>query len=195
MIVEGRHYKKLSSKFRNKPEIIKFRANDKDKIQVLVFFSYACFWCSKINRPLDEWAKSDKKKVKVYFVPVGFNRAYKSLAKAYFTAEKLDSTGKIDDAIFDGLHKHRINYSRVDLLEKVFEKNGIKKELFLETYNSFDVAMKVSKANELTEAYNISATPNIIINCAKESYITNLVYTGNVGMLLTTLDFLIKNKN
>lgn len=190
-IVEGRHYKKLSPTLRNTPIAAEFRAQDRGKVQILIFFSYGCYWCGKINKPIDEWAKKQSDKVAIHFLPVCFNNVFERLAKAFYATEALDTTGKIDDDIFDGIHEQRINYARIDLLTKLFESHGITKEIFQQTFNSFAIGLKVTKAKELTKAYKISATPNIIVNGKTGSYITNLAVCGEVDVLIKTLDYLI----
>jgi len=50
---------------------------------------------------------------------------------------------------------------------------------------------EVKKTIQLTEAYDITATPNIIINCAQKSYMTNLTMVDNIAELFEVIEFLI----
>lgn len=190
-IIVGKHYKTIPDKIRNTNIVSQFIAKDPNKEQVLIFFSYACHWCDILNKPIKEWALQ-KNNVAIYYIPVAFSHVYESLARAYFTAEELDKSGKISDAIYYGILTEQKNYARESLLRELFVKNGIDENLFNSTYNSFAINLKVSDAKSLTEAYNIGSTPNIIVNGKTNSYLTNLAMTKDISVLLQTIDFLLK---
>lgn len=190
-IIEGKHYKILDPKYNAKPDIARFRANDKNKVQVMFFFNYGCHVCSMLNIPFDNWAKD--KKISIYHIPVT-SRGLENLTKAYYTAFELDPSGKIDDAIFKGINEKRINYSRESLLADLFLEYGIPKEKFTKTFNSFAVDRQVKKSIEIVGAYNITATPIIVINGKNKIYLTNLVFTKSIPTLLKTMDFILSKE-
>src|SRR5579863_8613053 len=79
---EGKHYKKLSAKITTDPEVIQFFSKNPNKIQVVEFFSYACFWCKRIHPVLNQWVDKHKDNVILYRVPVVFGQGWDVLAKA-----------------------------------------------------------------------------------------------------------------
>lgn len=191
-IIADKHYKVLPQSYSSNPEIAQFRANDQGKVQALFFFNYGCHICNMLNKPFDEWAAKNSE-IASYHIPVT-SRGLESLTKAYYVAKELDPSGKIDDAIFAGIHQKRINYSRKSLLQKLFVEYGISKKDFELSWDSFSVARQLHNSIDLVAAYKINATPIIIINGKDKIYLTNLVITKDEETLLKTLNFIIKKE-
>jgi len=87
----------------------------KDKIEVLEFFSYGCPHCSDFNPLVSHWAAKLPKDVSFRRVPVGFNRPeWTRLARLYFALESTGDLAKLDAAVFDAIHKERVNLFKAD---------------------------------------------------------------------------------
>lgn len=187
----GKHYKKLSDKVRASNDIKRFVEANNNQTKVAMFFSYACYWCSQLHKPFDTWALQHSS-VKAQKFPVAFNRAWLTLAKAYFTAQVLDPSGNLDDNIFSGIHEHGLQLWEEKALEDFFASKGITKDKFKATMNSFDTDTKVKLADELSIAFEIDATPNVIVTGVKGAYITNLVMTRDKDILFAVIDYLVQ---
>jgi thiol:disulfide interchange protein DsbA len=119
------------------------------------------------------------------------NPIFETLARAYYTASFLDKSGTIDNAIYAGIQDERINYTRESLVQQLFAKYGVSNTAFQKTYNSFAVNMEVAKAKVLTNAYGITSTPHVIVNCKNNTYLTNLTMTKDAAVLVQTLNYII----
>lgn len=188
----GKHYKKLPDRIRANDDVKLLASEDKNQTQVIVFFSYACYWCGQLNKPFDNWRLTRGKDVRTYMFPVGFNKVWLVLAKAYFTAQILDHTGALDDAIYNAIHKQAMPLGNEENLEEFFVGQGVDREKFKSVYNSFNVDTKVKRADELSIAFEIDATPNIIVNGVKGTYMTNLAMTKDTETLFAVIDYLVQ---
>lgn len=189
---EGKHYKKLPAKITSHKEIQQFIAEDPGKVQVIEFFSYACYWCQRLHPIIDEWIKNKPKNAVVYHVPVIFHPGWDKLAKAYYMVQELGKTQELDQAFFDAIHQNRVNLADEKLLKEFFIKHGIPEAKFNELYNSFSVARSVSKSNELSNAYQIVASPVIILNTKAGSYFISAAMVGSEQGAIDVLNYLIK---
>lgn len=187
----NKQYLIISDPIRNHPDVLQLRLQDNNKIQVLMFFSYACHWCDRLNKPFDDWAMKHKDKVMIYRLPVAFNRMWASLAKLYYTVQTFDNSKALDNQIFAALHKQGLRLWRPDVLENFIKQQEIDYDQFKATYESFHVDRVLKRANDLSLAYQITATPNIIINGLQKSYLTNLTMTEGIDDLFLVLDYLI----
>lgn len=188
----GKHYKKIPDRVRGHEDVKQLSHADPGKVQVIMFFSYACYWCSQLNKPFDNWSLRQTDNVKAYMLPVAFNRAWLVLAKGFFTAQTLDHTGALDDAIFAAIHQQGMPLWQEKKLEDFCVAHGVEREKFNQIFNSFDVDSKVKRADELSLAFEIDATPNIIVNGPKGAYITNLVMNKDKDVLLEVVDHLVQ---
>lgn len=190
--VLGQHYQKVSERIKNKKEVRQMLMSEHDKVKVMMFFNYGCYWCSQLNEPFKQWKEANKDKVKSFLYPVSFNKVWALWAKAYYVTEILDSTEKLSDAVFKGIHQDDLPLWKEDSLEKFFVDKGIDEKKVKEVFASFAVEDKVKKANEASITYEISSTPNIIVAGPKGLYITNLVMTQEIDDLFLVLDYLLK---
>lgn len=191
-IKAGKHYKVLSPHILSQEEILQLRAEHPNKPQVIMFFSYACYWCGQLNRPFDEWAATKKDDIVTSHVPVAFSKPWEVLAKTYYTVSALDNADQLDDAIFDGIHKKHLHLIDHKLLTKFLINHGVAEEKFQQLFNSFSVDRQIKRAHELSLAFEISTTPNIIVLGANEGYLTSWAMTGTQQKLFRVLDYLLE---
>jgi thiol:disulfide interchange protein DsbA len=62
------------------------------------------------------------------------------------------------------VHVDRIQLNRDDAIIDWVSKNGIDRNKFLETWNSFGVMTKLRRAPQLMSAYKVDSVPTIIID-------------------------------
>ncbi len=195
----GEHYKRLPIKMRTNPEITQLRARNPNKIQVVMFFSYSCNACWRINKKWEEWQQKQKSinsdKIAIYNVPMLLHGKQDfNLAKAYYAIEAIDDTGKLNQAMFDGLHKKHLNLAKEKLLYDYVAELGVDKGIFDRAYDSFSIVRKVTRAREIAKAYNIWATPMIIINGPTASYSTSWSQAGTEDDFMGVINFLVKKE-
>lgn len=187
---EGKHYQKLSAKITTTPVIQALVAEDTNKIQVIEFFNYACFWCRKLHPELDTWHDKEPPNVAFRRYPIVFGKGWEVLAKAYYVVEMLQKNRLLDKEFFKAVHEDSIDLTQEKLLQAFFEKQGIPEQKFKEIYESFAVARKLTYSNEVGNAYQIVASPAVIINSPSGSYLITPNMAGDQGVL-KVMDYLI----
>lgn len=191
---EGKHYKKLSAKITSSKEVQQFISEDKNKIQVLEFFSYACFWCQRLHPLMNEWAIKKPDYVTFYRFPVVFHAGWDKLAKAYYMVEQLGKSDTLDKAFFDAVLTQQLNLTDEAVLREFFVKQGIPETTFNEMYNSFAITRAMSRGNELGTAYQIVVSPAVILNMPSGSYFLTAAMVGTEQTMLDVMAFLINKE-
>lgn len=187
----GKHYYPLTNSQKNNPNLIQISTQEPDKVKVMFFFSYSCFWCGQLNKPFDKWAEDKTNNVKISYHPVVYNKHYKVLAKAFYMAQKLENGSEIDDNIYKEIHSRRSNLAKEESLKNFFAKYGVSANEFDRMYNSFDIERKVQFTDSLARGLKISITPNIVIHGPKNSYVTSWELAGTKEKLFEIIDYLI----
>jgi thiol:disulfide interchange protein DsbA len=196
LFIEGQDYIKLSEKVRSNADVEQLLMSDPRKVQVLFFFSYGCHGCEMFHTPFEKWATVQKSKpnskLAVYIYPVSFNAQWQSLAKMYYVMQTLDPSGKLNNLIFDAIHKKAQKLWLVESMKKFFMQNGYTAQQFDNAYNSFSVTRAVKRAADLTKAYSVAVTPDIVVNGPVNSYKVELSKVGNnTDRLFQVLDYLV----
>lgn len=191
---KGEHYERLDPQVLNNEVIRQHISQDKNKVQVVEFLSYGCYWCSQVHKPLTAWAAQNKNTVALYHYPAIFNRLWSKLGKIYLTVQHLDNAANIDEQIFTAIHSKHISVWEEAEIKKILAQNGSNFEAFEQYYNSFVVTNKLEKAEQLALAYNIDATPYIVIHGPHASYITSLSKTRDKDLLIQVVDYLVKRE-
>lgn len=188
---EGEHYEKLDPSILANEVIKQHISQDPDKIQVIEFFSYGCYWCSQVHTPLATWAKSKKDVVAIYHYPAVFNQLWRNLGRLYLTIQQLDNAAQLDDKIFQAIHANHVRAWEDAEIKKILLANNGNVETFDQYINSFVIASKLKKAEQLATAYKIAATPEIIIHGPHASYITSLSQTHDQETLINVINYLV----
>ena len=131
------------------------------KVEVVEFFSYTCVHCYNFVPVFDNWKKSVGTDVVIKRNPVGFNASFEPLQRLYYTLEAL---GKVDShhaGVFKAIHEERQRLNTLDAMAQWAERNGIDRNQFVQTFNSFGVAGKARRATQLQDAYEVEGTPSL----------------------------------
>jgi thiol:disulfide interchange protein DsbA len=131
------------------------------KIEVVEFFSYTCVHCFNFVPVFDNWKKSVGADVVIKRNPVGFNASFEPLQRLYYTLEAL---GKVDShhaRVFKAIHEDRQRLNTADAMAQWAERNGLDRNQFVQTFNSFGVAGKARRATQLQDAYEVEGTPSL----------------------------------
>ncbi len=195
VFIEGQDYVRLPADIRNNPNVTQLMASDPNKIQVIFFFSYGCHACEHFHQPFEKWSakhKTANSKVVVYRYPVSFNPQWQILAKAYYTMELLDPTGKLNDAIFEAIHKRGAKLWQEPVMTSFFVQHGYKAKQFENAYTSFGVSKNMKRADDIAKAYKIAETPDIIINGPYASYKVDVARVeGDLEKFFKIVDFIV----
>ena len=133
------------------------------KVEVIEFFGYWCPHCNDFEPVLSDWAKRNDAKVSMVYVPVPlqFRPDEVGLQRLYYTLEVLGKEKELRRKVFSSIHgDHSLPASPdVNALADWAAKNGVDRKKFVDTYNSFTVQTRVTRANQIAAAYGLSSVP------------------------------------
>ncbi len=132
------------------------------KVEVLEFYAYGCPYCYRFEPFLENWVKRLPPQVVFHPVPFDVDRGGVALQKLYYT---LESLGRLDlhDAVFKAIHdEHRALFTP-EAIGNWLATQGVSHARFDAVFNSFGVATKVRRADELARNYDVHSTPTLAI--------------------------------
>ncbi|WP_424860064.1 MULTISPECIES: thiol:disulfide interchange protein DsbA/DsbL [unclassified Tepidimonas] len=150
---EGTDYRRLS-----KPAPVD---TGPGQVEVLEFFAYSCIHCYRFEPLMTEWMRKLPKEVVVRRVPVGFNAAFEPMQRLYYTLEAMGRLGDLHEKAFKAVHEERERFNSLDAVAAWAAKQGLDRQTFTQTYQSFGVSGKVKRALQLQDAYEVDATPSL----------------------------------
>ena len=119
------------------------------KIEVNMYFSFACPHCFELNQRLVAWTKKLPADVDFKHVPVSFNPFYQLMARFYYTLEALGELPRLESAVFDALHVKGLRLVSEKSIGEWMATQGVEAKKFQDTFNSCGVATKVRRADQL----------------------------------------------
>lgn len=141
------------------------------KIEVLEFFSYHCPHCFALDPSLNDWVKKHGndivfKRVHVYWGEPGSatEKMMAALQRTFYTLEAMNKEEELHKKIFDAIHVERQPLYNEDAMINFLVKQGIDKQKYLATANSFTVQSKVQRARQLFASFALDGVPNIVID-------------------------------
>ncbi len=159
-----------------------------DKIEVLELFWYGCPHCFKLEPFFEDWLGHLPDEVAFRRMPAIFNKTWELNAQGYYTAEALGVLDQTHRPLFDAIHLHNRKLFDENALAAFFAEQGVSKDDFHKTFNSFAVKTKTSRAKSLTPRYGITGVPAVIVN---GKYRTSAVMAGGEERLMRVIDALI----
>ena len=163
---------------------------DKGQIEVVELFWYMCPHCFRFEPIINKWKKTKPKNVVFKRVPAIFSPRWRFFAKVYYTIKILGIEDKIHGVLFTALHEKRARLGNAAAMANFVEKNaGVKKQKFIDVFNSFSVDAKVRKAEDLSKRYKAQGVPTLIVN---GKWRTGGSIAGGQQGMIKVLDHLIK---
>lgn len=191
---EGKHYQKLPAKITSNRAVQEFINEDPGKIQAIEFFSYACYWCSRLHPYVNDWVSKKPENLVFYRFPVVFNKGWDVLAKAFYIVQNLNQSETLDETFFKALHKDNIEFLNEKQLQDFFVKQGIAQNTASELYHSFEINRAVTRGNEIISAFQITISPSVVLNLPSGSYFVTLSMAGNEQNFIEILNYLIERE-
>ena len=134
------------------------------KVEVTEFFWYSCPHCFALDPDLEAWVKKQGDNINFRRVPVAFRESFVPQQKMFYALEALGKGEELHRKIFNTIHAQR---QPVDTDAQILDfvvKNGIDKQKFLDTYNSFAVQTKARRAAQLQQAYQVDGVPMLAVD-------------------------------
>ena len=168
-----------------------------DKIEVAEFFWYGCGHCYEFESYINPWAESVPANARFIRIPASWNPLVKLHAQLYYTEEVLVTGGKIANpaefraSVFNEYHRRGNRLTSLASIQDLFAKAGVSADDFQSIWNSFEVAQKLNRAQDLARRYAITGVPAMVVN---GKYRTGKAQTGSYPALLAVVDELVERE-
>lgn len=164
---------------------------DPAKVEVIELFWYGCPHCYHLEPRLAVWTKNLPKDVVFKRVPGIARPDWTPGGKAYYTLEALGLVDKLHVPLFDAIHKHKSlrPNDEAGLIDWITRQSGLDRKKVQETYGSFAVNTKVSRAMQVFRASGATGVPALVID---GQYLTSSTLAGGNDQALKVADYLIQ---
>lgn len=180
--VEGTHYERLAEPV---------RTADPARIEVVELFWYGCSHCFQFEPLLAKWQPTLAKDVDFHRSPAMWNKLMAVHAQAFYAAEILGVSEKMNQPLFEALNVQRKRLESEDEIAELFAANGVSDADFRKAFNSFGVQSKVKQADARQRSYKTTGTPEIIVN---GKYRVSARLAGSPEAMLKVVDFLVEKE-
>jgi thiol:disulfide interchange protein DsbA len=178
--VEGTHYF---------PTAEKLNTANAEKVVVVEMFSYTCPHCFALEPEIDAWKKTLTDNVEFVKVPAIFRDSWLELARVFYAAEATGDLAMLHPKLFSAIHVEKRKLNTEDELLDFVAEQGIDRDAFLKTMNSFSVKGKVKQALIMSRTSGITGVPSFIVN---GEYRTDASSAGGAEDLFKVVDMLIQ---
>lgn len=159
------------------------------KIEVAEVFGYTCIHCAHLQPSVDTWKPTLASDVRFEYVPGVFGGVWDNFARAYFAAQIMGVQDKTHDAIFKAIHIERsIKTGDLPEIADLYAKQGVDREKFLATMQSFAVTAKLNRAKQFALRTGVTGTPTMIV---AGKYRVSVPQDRGFEGMLSTVDFLL----
>lgn len=151
------------------------------KVEVIEFFMYHCPHCNVLEPYLAEWVKKQGDNIVLKRVPFPYFGPNDPEAHLYLTLEAMGKLDEMHAKVFRAIHADRVRMNTDEVVLAWVTKNGIDKAKFLDYWNSFGVATKMKRLNQILANYKIDSAPSLVVD---GRYMTSpsVVDSSNKGM-------------
>lgn len=161
----------------------------KGKVEVLEFFHYGCPHCRAFDPLLDAWVKKLPADVVFTRVPVMWgNPQLTGFAKLAMTLEATGDLARLHGQVFEAVQTEKLPLHTEAGAQDWAVKKGVDAKKFADAYRSFNVNVRLKRADELARAYKIEGVPTLAID---GKYFTSGSIAGTHEAALKVADQLI----
>ena len=158
------------------------------KIEVVELFWYGCPHCYAFEPVVNPWVEKLPADVNFVRIPAMFGGPWDAHGQMFLTLEAMGVEHKVHNAVFNAIQKEGKRLDKPDEMAEFLATQGVDKDKFLSTFNSFAIKGQITKAKELAKKYEISGVPTMIVN---GKYRFDLGTSGGPEQTLNVADQLI----
>jgi thiol:disulfide interchange protein DsbA len=158
------------------------------KIEVVELFWYGCPHCYQFESTLNPWIKQLPDDVNFVRIPALFGGLWNVHGQAFITLDMMKVEHKVHDAVFNAIHQEKKKLGTPEEFADFVATQGVDRDAFLKTFNSFAVKGQMEKAKKLAMAYQISGVPVMIVG---GKYRFDIGSAGGPTQALEVADYLI----
>lgn len=134
------------------------------KIEVVELFWYGCPHCYQLEPTIQPWAAQLPKDVNFVRIPALFGGAWNVHGQMFLTLEAMNVEAKVHDAVFAAIHNEGKKLATPQEMAEFLAGQGVDKDAFLKTFDSFAVKGQMAKAKKLAMDYQITGVPVLVVN-------------------------------
>jgi thiol:disulfide interchange protein DsbA len=161
------------------------------KIEVVELFWYGCPHCYHFEPVINPWVDKLPKDVNFKRVPAMFGGPWDAHGQMFLTLEAMGVEHKVHAAVFDAIQNQRKHLTKPEEMADFLATQGVDKDKFLATFNSFAIKGQVNQAKELAKKYEITGVPSMVVN---GKYRFDLGTAGGPEGVLNVADQLIEKE-
>ena len=158
------------------------------KIEVVELFWYGCPHCYAFEPTINPWAEKLPKDVNFRRIPAMFGGPWDAHGQLFLTLEAMGVEHKVHNAVFEAIQKQGKRLTKPDEMADFVATQGVDKDKFLATFNSFAIQGQIKQAKELAQKYGVQGVPTLVVN---GKYRFDLGSTGGPEATLNVADQLI----
>ncbi|WP_421535020.1 thiol:disulfide interchange protein DsbA/DsbL [Pseudomonas marginalis] len=134
-----------------------------EKVEVAALFSYGCRYCRELEPRLNSWVEQLPSDVHFTRIPAMAGGIWNIYGQLYLTLETLQVKPAVHAAVFEAIG-NRQALATPHEMALFLVGHGVDKTVFLDTYQSFAVKVKVKEAIRKTSAFEVSNVPALVVN-------------------------------
>lgn len=160
-----------------------------EKISVIEYFSYGCLACKKFEVQISNWLENKEEDVEFKREAVVFQESWAMLAKAYYTALKLDVLDSVHVPMFEAVHEEKRAMHEPKNIEHLFKEEAqIDTKVFGETFHEDETIVdQILKIHEKIQSMRIKNTPTVVVD---GKYLVNIGTAQSRKRIFLIVDFL-----
>lgn len=158
------------------------------KIEVVELFWYGCPHCYAFEPTINPWVEKLPSDVNFKRIPAMFGGPWDAHGQLFLTLEAMGVEHKVHNAVFNAIQKEGKRLTKPEDMADFVATQGVDKEKFLATFNSFAIQGQIKQAKELAQKYGVQGVPTMIVN---GKYRFDLGSTGGPEQTLNVADQLI----
>ncbi|NWD23294.1 thiol:disulfide interchange protein DsbA/DsbL [Pseudomonas yamanorum] len=134
------------------------------KIEVVELFWYGCPHCYAFEPVINPWVEKLPKDVNFKRIPAMFGGPWDAHGQLFLTLEAMGVEHKVHNAVFDAIQKQGKRLTKPDDMADFVATQGVDKDKFLATFNSFAIQGQIKQAKELAQKYGVQGVPTLIVD-------------------------------
>ena len=158
------------------------------KIEVVELFWYGCPHCYAFEPTINPWVEKLPSDVNFKRIPAMFGGPWDAHGQLFLTLEAMGVEHKVHNAVFEAIQKQGKRLTKPEDMADFVATQGVDKDKFLATFNSFAIQGQIKQAKELAQKYGVQGVPTMIVN---GKYRFDLGTTGGPEQTLNVADQLI----
>jgi thiol:disulfide interchange protein DsbA len=114
---------------------------------------------------IEEWKQKLPAHAVLVKTPISLGyREWGQLVRTYYALEALGELERLEGAVFDAIHKERQPLFTEDRIVQWVASQGVDAQKFRAAFNSSEVSMNASRAEQLARNYRVNQTPLLAVD-------------------------------